>query len=62
MTYFTCCPSFPKVGSTIGEEAAAHAAVSQRHDDEVLHAMGRTIDVLTDGCHVGIVAQGYSQS
>ena len=48
------------MGSTIGEEAAAHAAMSQRHYDKVLHAMGSTIDTLADGCHMGIVAQGYS--
>ena len=46
---------------TIGEYATAYA-MSQCYHDEVVHAMGGSIDMLAQSRHIGIVAQSHSNA
>ena len=67
MVYYTRVPNLARIAvytfvrHTIGIEAAAHSYAQTNHD-KVLHAMSRTVNLLTQSSHVTVVANSYGQT
>ena len=62
MSYIAGKAKMSQMGLSVGEEAAAQATMTQRDNNEIIHTVGSTKDILAHRRHMGIVAHSHCQA